>query len=115
MKIFKTLLLSAAIWMMAALTNDVQAQSFTIVNYSDWTIYEIYFSPTWDSQWSEDKLGYDVLEPNYQYRMALDYGCGDYDVKIVDEDDDVCVVNDVYLCNDTWEIYSDDLLECMGY
>jgi len=88
------------------------AAKFKVVNYSDWTIEYIYFSPTWDDSWGEDKLGEYVLEPQYEYSMTLSEGCGNYDIKLIDEDGDECVVFDVYLCNETWEINSDDLLEC---
>lgn len=92
-----------------------EAATFKVVNYSDWTIEYIYFSPVWDTNWGNDKLGSYVLEPNFQYTMTLEHGCANYDVKLIDEDGDECIINDVYLCNETWNIYSEDLLDCYGY
>ncbi len=89
--------------------------TFKLVNQSDWTIEQVYFSPTWDDAWGSDKLGNNVLEPGYEITLTLSAGCGDYDVKFIDEDGDECVVSDVYICNDEVEISSADLLECYGY
>jgi hypothetical protein len=38
-------------------------------------------------------------------------------VKLVDEDGDECVVEEVDICgtNDTWEIKNKDLLACQGF
>ena len=40
--------------------------------------------------------------------------CNDYDIKIVDEDGDECVVENVNLCNDRsyWKITDKALLAC---
>jgi hypothetical protein len=42
--------------------------------------------------------------------------CDTWDVKLVDEDGDECVVQDVNICGagDTWVINSKDLLKCQA-
>lgn len=42
--------------------------------------------------------------------------CDDYDIRIVDEDGDECIVGGAELCEGTyWQISQDDLLECEGF
>lgn len=86
----------------------------TIVNLSSWDIHEIYLSSVdrWD--WGQDLLGpFDVLETGEQLKIR-DIRCDRYDVKIVDEDHDECVLGNVAICgsNDTWVVTDDDLLTC---
>ena len=41
--------------------------------------------------------------------------CGDYDLRMVDEDNDVCGVSGIYMCGDhgTISLTEDDLLDCL--
>ena len=43
--------------------------------------------------------------------------CDDYDIKLVDEDRDVCVLEGVYLCGAEGEsvLTDDELLDCQGW
>ncbi len=43
--------------------------------------------------------------------------CSNYDLKMVDEDGDECVVEQQYLCGDEgdWVLTDGDLLDCEGY
>jgi hypothetical protein len=88
--------------------------TITVVNLSNWDIHEIYLSPVdrWD--WGPDLLGpFDVLETGERLKIR-DIRCDRYDVKIVDEDHDECILGDVAICgsNDTWVVTDDDLLTC---
>lgn len=88
--------------------------TITVVNLSNWDIYEIYLSSVdrWD--WGPDLLGpFDVLETGERLKIR-DIRCDRYDVKIVDEDQDECILGNVAICgsNDTWVITDDDLLTC---
>ncbi len=86
-----------------------------IVNKSDWTIVELYMSPTDDNEWGEDLLEKHVIKPGENFTLT-DIPCDSWDVKLVDEDKDVCVVEDVNMCadNETWIIDSKSLLACQG-
>lgn len=86
-----------------------------IVNKSDWTIVELYMSPTDDNEWGEDLLEKHVIKPGENFTLT-DIPCDSWDVKLVDEDKDVCVVEDVNMCADkeTWIIDSKSLLACQG-
>ncbi len=78
---------------------DVGAQgtSATLVNGSEFDLYEIYLSPSQQSRWGPDQLGEYVLESGMSFTLS-GMRCGDYDVKLVDEDGDECVVHEQYLC-----------------
>lgn len=84
-----------------------------IVNKSNWAIHEMYFSPTDDDEWGEDQLGDHTIETGDQFTLT-GVPCDSWDVKVVDEDGDECVVSDVALCadNDKWVIKDSDLLAC---
>jgi hypothetical protein len=87
----------------------------TVVNDSGYTFYQIKLSRSNDSEWGRDLLGAGVLAPGYQLTVP-NLGSGRYDLKVVDESRDVCVITgiDVYT-SDTWRITPDILLSCEGY
>lgn len=85
-----------------------------IRNDSDWAIHELYISSTDDDEWGVDQLHRDVIDSNGGRFQLQGIPCNTYDVQIVDEDGDACVVNKVRLCadRDVWRITNDDLLTC---
>ncbi len=85
-----------------------------IVNHSDWSIYELYVSSADSEEWGDDQLGSEVIESGGGSFLLHSIPCDDYDVRLVDEDGDECVVSGVALCadNDDWVISNDDLLSC---
>ena len=87
-----------------------------IENRSDWTIEEIYLSPTDEQEWGPDQLGDEVIKPGGTFTLSK-IPCDTWDVKLVDEDRDECIVTDVDLCgaNDKWVITSKDLLKCQHH
>jgi hypothetical protein len=86
-----------------------------IVNKSSWSIHELYFSPVDDEDWGDDQLGSQTIEPGERFTLS-GVPCDDWDIRVVDEDGDECVVPDVSLCADTdkWVINDTDLLACQG-
>ena len=83
-----------------------------IHNESSWDIHELYISPTSEEEWGSDLLGSNIVQTG-QYAELTDVPCADYDVRIVDEDGDVCVVAEVALCESAaYTLDDDDLLEC---
>lgn len=84
-----------------------------VVNKSDWAIAEMYLSPTDNEHWGADQLKEHVIEPGETFTLT-GVPCNTWDVKLVDEDGDECVVNDVDICggNNTWTIESKALLAC---
>ena len=86
-----------------------------IVNKSSWAIHEMYISSTDDAEWGEDQLGAETIENGEQFTLT-GVPCGNWDVKVVDEDADECIVEGVALCADTdkWVINDSDLLGCQA-
>ncbi len=116
----RIILLTIAALLLATSAAAVEAKgrkssaTITIVNLSSWEIHEIYLSSVdrWD--WGPDLLGpFDVIETGERFKIR-DVRCDRYDVKVVDEDQDECVLGNVAICggNDTWVITDDDLLTC---
>src|SRR4051812_42489006 len=97
-----TALLSAALWT----SSTASAQSLrklVVANNSDFKIYEIYVSPQRSNYWGNDWLGRHVLVGGYQVTLSLYPGF--YDVKLVDQDGDSCIIPNVdFRHSDTWSI-----------
>lgn len=91
-------------------TSDVN-----IVNKSDWAIAELYLSPSNADAWGPDQLAEHVIEPGTSFKLT-GIPCNTFDVKLVDEDGDECVVPQVDICanSETWTITSKDLLRCQA-
>ena len=104
----------AALFAVPAFAASTDAQ-VKIVNRSLWDIHYLYISPVDDEEWGPDQLGDDVIESGESFTLR-EIPCDAYDVKIVDEDDDECVVAAVVLCagKDHWVIENDALLECQN-
>jgi hypothetical protein len=87
-----------------------------IINQSKWEIHHIYLSPTDEDEWGPDQLGEEVLAKGDSLTLT-GIECDTYDVKVVDEDGDECVIKEVDLCKDNtyWKITDDELLDCEGY
>ena len=84
------------------------------VNKSKWTINELYFSPTKQNHWGDDQLDEDVIEPGQTFALRK-IPIGKYDVKIVDEDGDECIVAEVQVAeSEKVEITDSDLLGCQA-
>lgn len=77
-----------------ALNTSAFALSLTIENKSEWEVHELYFAPANETTWGEDQLGDDVIETGASFTLTK-IAKDDYDVKIVDEDGDSCILEDV--------------------
>ena len=86
-----------------------------ITNRTDWVIDELYLSSADDDNWGPDQLGEDVIGKGESFTL-LEIPCDDYDVKIVDEEGDECIIAKVDICgeNQAWTITSGDLLQCQA-
>jgi hypothetical protein len=86
-----------------------------IVNKSKWAIHEMYFSPTKQTDWGDDQLGKQTINTGESFTLS-GVPCDKWDVKVVDEDGDECVVENVGLCADAdkWVINDSDLLACQA-
>lgn len=84
-------------------TSRKNVKVITITNKSDWEIDHIYISAVENDKWGEDLLGDDeILSKGESIRVEVD--CGNWDVKIVAEDGQECVVDNINLCaSDKWD------------
>lgn len=84
-------------------------------NNSAWAINELYLSAVDVQEWGDDQLGEHVIGTGETFKLS-DVPCDVYDVRLVDEDGDVCIVGGVKLCgsDSAWTIGDDDLLECQA-
>lgn len=90
------------------------AANVVFVNSSSWEIHEIYFSAASQKNWGEDHLGNEVLENGDSLTLS-NVEPGTWDVMVVDEDGDKCVLEDVSIdSSDKWVIKDDDLLACQA-
>lgn len=87
-----------------------------IINQSKWEIHHIYLSSSEDEEWGPDQLEDEILTKGDSLTLT-DIPCDLYDIQVVDEDGDECVIEEVDLCGDDsyWKITDKDLLACEGY
>jgi hypothetical protein len=86
-----------------------------IKNKSDWEIHHFFLSPSDTDKWGPDQLGNAVIATGGTFELHK-VPCDTYDVKLVDEDGDECVVAGVDICasKEGWVINNDELLACEG-
>ncbi|MES2820010.1 MAG: hypothetical protein V4812_13595 [Pseudomonadota bacterium] len=90
------------------------ASTVKIENASSWDIYEIYFAPSSQEDWGEDHLGEQALISGMTLTLT-GVTAGKWDVRLVDEDQDVCVVQEVTIkASETWKVTDEDLLGCQA-
>jgi len=110
--------LSLAALILCAFTAPAFARKATvkIINQSKWEIHHIYLSSSDDQEWGPDQLEDETLAKGESLTLT-GIECDLYDIQVVDEDGDECVIEEVDLCNDNsyWKITDKALLECEGY
>ena len=91
---------------------QAQKSNVTIKNRSDWSIMEFYLAPVDTDEWGPDQLGEGVIGTGDTFTLT-GVPCDAYDVRLVDEAEDVCIVTEVDICADGgWVISNDDLIDC---
>jgi len=115
MKIVRTLLLLSLVLIPFTASAAKKKASVKVINQSKWEIHHLYLSSSSDEKWGPDQLGEDVLKKGDSITLT-DIDCDEYDIKVVDEDGDECVIEEVSLCNDSsyWKITDKALLDCEG-
>ena len=98
-------------------TGPQKKAEFMIVNRSDWDIHELYLSPTHKNTWGPDQLGDNIIRHGGGSFTLHNIPCGHYDIKVVDEDGDACVIEDVIMCKDHthWNVTNKALARCEGW
>lgn len=87
--------------------------SVKVVNKSDWQIEQFYLSSSEEDEWGPDQLGEEVIGTGESFTLKS-IPCDVYDVMLVDEDGDECVVEEVDVCGgaESWVITNKILLGC---
>lgn len=88
----------------------------TVKNSSLWEIHQMFLSSVDEEEWGPDQLGEQVIDAQGGSFKLSGVPCDSYDVRLVDEDGDACIVREVDLCGDnaTWTISDEDLLSCQA-
>jgi len=82
-----------------------------IANNSSYDIYQLFMSPTGDNNWGHDLLGDGTLTTGYSEVVTANPGR--YDLKLVDEDGDTCIVMGLNVYESaSWSITDRWLLSC---
>ena len=110
-KTFAALLLCAL-----ALPAFAKKATVKVINQSKWEIHHLFISPASEEDWGPDQLEDEILTKGDALTITQ-IPCDSYDIKVVDEDGDECIIEAVDLCRDEsyWKITDKDLLECEGY
>jgi hypothetical protein len=89
--------------------------NITFRNSSNWVITRLYISPVSQNTWGPDQLGASVIRTGGSFTLTS-IPCGSYDLKIVDEDNDECIVRNANICAESGgiDIDSNDLLACQA-
>ena len=105
----------AAVLPLVAHAGSKRAADVKVTNRTDWEIHELYLSSADDENWGPDQLGEEVIGKGESFTL-MGIPCDDYDIKIVDEEGDACIVAAVDICGDNqeWAITSGDLLQCQA-
>lgn len=82
--------------------------SITVTNSSDYVFNELFVSPTASDEWGEDCLGStNILKKNGSFEMSVPtYDFDNYDIMVVDEDDDTYLFKYIKLKTGTEVIIS---------
>jgi len=89
------------------------AYEMRITNYSDWDIDYVYLSPTGYDRWGRDQVGRGNVMQKGDYLMISNISAGLWDIRVVDEDGDECIITRVSVhSNMSWDLTNSLLLRC---
>jgi hypothetical protein len=91
--------------------------TITVQNKSAHDIHHLYLTPSDHDDWGTDQLGDHVIDARKGSFKITGIPCGTYDVRLVDQEGDECVVEEVDICaaKETWTINDKDLRACQGW
>ena len=90
-----------------------QEANVTVTNQSDWVMHHFYVSATKQDKWGPDQLGDETISKGGSFKLT-GIPCGTYDVKLVDEDGDSCIITGQKLCGGdyTWKVTNELVQAC---
>jgi len=89
------------------------ARQLTVINSSDYVMHHLYVSPSKSRNWGPDQLGKETSgrAERFTVRNIPD---DTYDLKIVDEDEDECIVENVEVSGTmTWTLTDTVIENCV--
>jgi hypothetical protein len=98
-RLLAPLFVAAAVGCSGSASVDVGPEpgaSLTVVNDSDFVIYEIYLTEVDNPDWGPNLLRGDVLFPDEEFVLGVP--CDFYDALLVDEEGVDCEIHDIDLC-----------------
>ena len=107
----KTLVLSCLLSVATAVS--ALAAQLTVINSSDYVVHHLHVSPSKSRSWGPDQLGKEIIgrAERFTVRNIPD---GTYDLKLVDEDEDECIVEDVEVSGTiTWTLTDTVIENCV--
>jgi hypothetical protein len=98
-----------------AMASAGEKATVKVVNKSDWEIHQFFLSSGDNDEWGPDQLGEDVIGTDESFELR-NIPCDTYDVMLVDEAEDECVVEGVDICgeDESWVITNKILLGCQA-
>lgn len=87
--------------------------SIKVINQSKWAIHHLFLAPRTSQEWGVDQLGEEVIRRGESFTLT-DIECDLYDIRIVDEDGDACILEKQDLCDEpsTWKITDKGMRAC---
>jgi len=95
-----------------AIAQSTNTLTLTLQNNSGYDIYEVHMSSVFDGSWERDLLGRHVLSTGNSFEIT-NIVPGRYDIKVVDEDGDSCILQQVPVYQDrSWNLTPLGLVGC---
>jgi hypothetical protein len=107
----KTFVLSCLLSVATAVS--ALAAQLTVINSSDYVVHHLHVSPSQSRSWGPDQLGKAIIgrAERFTVRNIPD---GTYDLKLVDEDEDECIVENVEVSGTiTWTLTDTVIENCV--
>lgn len=101
------------------LAGTVQAadhkSTVSIVNETGYGFYLLYLSTTFSDDWGPDLLEDGVLSPGQRFTLT-EVPCAEYDLLIVDENGNECILSAIPVCGsqETWSFDADHWADCVA-
>jgi hypothetical protein len=107
----KTFVLSCLLIVATAVS--ALAAQITVINSSDYVIHHFHVSPSKSRSWGPDQLGKAIIGRAERFTVR-NIPEGTYDLKLVDEDEDECIVENVDVSGDmTWTLTDTVIENCV--
>ena len=96
------------------LMTPASAFDLVVVNQANLSvIHKLYLAPAKTNQWGENKLQNQTVAKNGRFTVR-DVPAGMYDLKVIDDDDDSCVIPDINIDqNKEWKLTDKVMLQCV--